>query len=189
MAHAQTGSPGPQTGRAPIKPSLTSSPFKHYAASHSGSMKLKAKVKQNIKRSSVHPSSRTFYSFSLVLRKSKCVNSLSLCCRAVEGGLGLSINRSCARPAQPPDHWSLPESPALAPDTAANSDSSRQASESLFSFSVFFLFLSLSVLYHTRCIWFARCLYGDYPLSLYRCYWCFISTTIAPVMFKIIRDI
>ena len=86
-------------------------------------------------------------------------------------------------------HWHR-RSLAPAPALRQTEDSSGQASETLFSFSVFFLFVSsFSVVYHTRCIWFARCLYGDYPLSLYRCYWCFLSTTIAPVMFKKIRDI
>ena len=35
-----------------------------------------------------------------------------------------------------------------------------------FPFRCSFFLFPLSVLYHTRCIWFARCLYGDYPLSL-----------------------
>ena len=67
-------------------------------------------------------------------------------------------------------HWHR-RSLAPAPALRQTEDSSGQASETLFSFSVFFLFVSsFSVVYHTRCIWFARCLYGDYPLSLYRCY-------------------
>ena len=35
-----------------------------------------------------------------------------------------------------------------------------------FPFRCSFFLFPLSVLYHTRCIWFARCMYGDYPLSL-----------------------
>ena len=125
--------------------------------------------------------------FSGFEESAKCVNSLSGGGRLGRAGTGYQ-----QEPAWPGLAWSRSHrrSPAPALDTAANSDSSRQTSETLFSFSVFFLFVSsFSVVSHSMYLVCSLFVWWLSPLSLYRCYCCFLSTTIAPVTFKIIRDI